>query len=127
HDFAADIFYGGVEGVFHETLEALEARAEQMRANSICYAIVDADKDNYDYTYVAGFLRKFEGFGASPYYPTSAEAVWGIKTIGYGHRDRNHEYADNYVMSEEEAFKLLIKKPRGIDTKPVGCVSSSAV
>lgn len=40
HDFAADIFYGGEEGVFHETLEALEARAEQMRANSTCYAIV---------------------------------------------------------------------------------------
>ena len=43
HDFDADIFYGGVEGVFHETLEALEARAEQMRANNTCYAIVGTD------------------------------------------------------------------------------------
>ena len=77
-----------------------------MRANSTCYVLVDAD--NYDYTYVTSFLCKFENFGASPYYPTAAEAATGIKTIGYGHRDRNHEYADNYVMSEEEAFKLLI-------------------
>ncbi len=48
HDFDADIFYGGVEGVFHETLEALEARAEQMRANNTCYAIVGTDKDRLE-------------------------------------------------------------------------------
>ncbi|MED9905179.1 MAG: DNRLRE domain-containing protein [Lachnospiraceae bacterium] len=66
------------------------------------------EKDNYDYSYVASFIMKFEDFSPVPYYPTKDEEEEGIKTIGYGHKDRKKQYSDDYYMTEKEAFDLLV-------------------
>ena len=65
-------------------------------------------RENYDYTYVATIIAKFEDFSATPYYATELEQQMGLKTIGFGHLDSAGEYPDDYVMTEEEAWELLI-------------------
>ena len=150
HDFDSDIFYGGVEGVFHDTLEALEARAELIRANSTYHnylenAVESANENNAinyvdgndinsnpyarftmddyeDLLAFAGEANNYDGFVAVAYVVLNRAIADDMTIEEVGQAKGFSAYNENYDINDvsEGAKQAAADVLMGVAENPIG-------